>query len=216
MNAEKRAERRLAKARRKYEAVAAKAEDRHLEELRRASLPDIEKSIESINTSADVNWLTSFRARMITAGVSEIVTAIDKRLVAIEEMKFRKSVAESSIAGLNLQQRVWESVRVYELFLARKHNGKNIKASRTRDMIKRLGEKEAAARTVRTQETSTGLETLAEYDRLDCSYEQIILDFPNEFDTLLRAKARANLDGLLSRRLVDHSFDEGRRLNRLL
>ena len=139
MNAKKRAERRLVKATRKYEAVAAKAEERHLEELRRASLPGIEKAIESINASADVSWLTSFRARMVTAGVSEFVTAIDKRLAGIEEMKFRKSVAGSSTAGLNLQQRVWESVRVYELFLARKHNGKNIKASRTRDMIKRLG-----------------------------------------------------------------------------
>jgi hypothetical protein len=38
-----------------------------------------------------------------------------------------------------------------------------------------------------------GLELLAKYGRLDCAYEQIILDFPEEFDEALLKKARENL-----------------------
>lgn len=48
-------------------------------------------------------------------------------------------------------------------------------------------------RTVANLDMSTGLELLAKYDRLDCAYEQIILDFPAEFDEALLKKARENL-----------------------
>ena len=60
-------------------------------------------------------------------------------------------------------------------------------------MIKRWGEKEAVRRTVVNMNMSTGLELLAKYDRLDCAYEQIILDFPDEFDPAVAAKAQDNL-----------------------
>jgi hypothetical protein len=43
-------------------------------------------------------------------------------------------------------------------------------------MIQRWGEKEAVRRTVATLTMSSGLELLAKYGRLDCAYEQIILD----------------------------------------
>ena len=66
-------------------------------------------------------------------------------------------------------------------------------------MIKRWGEKEAVRRTVTNLDMSNGLELLAKYDRLDCAYEQIILDFPDEFDAELIAKARANLSRLPKR-----------------
>jgi len=42
--------------------------------------------------------------------------------------------------------------------------------------------------------TSPGLELLYKYRRLDCAYEQIILDFPQLFnDPALSDKARSNL-----------------------
>jgi hypothetical protein len=63
-------------------------------------------------------------------------------------------------------------------------------------MIKRWGEKEAVRRTVTNLDMSNGLELLVMYGRIDCSYEQIILDFPHEFDAALRAKARTNLANL--------------------
>jgi hypothetical protein len=40
---------------------------------------------------------------------------------------------------------------------------------------------------------STGLELLAKYGRLDCAYEQIILNFSGEFSTSVIGKARENL-----------------------
>jgi hypothetical protein len=43
---------------------------------------------------------------------------------------------------------------------------------------------------------SSGLELLAKYDRLDCAYERIVLDFPSEFETAVADKARANLSRL--------------------
>jgi hypothetical protein len=164
------------------------------EMLRAAARPNLEVAIDSIEASKDREWLQGFRARMIPAGESEIVAAIDKRLSELDELAFRRSI-DSITKGLTLIERVREAVRVYEAFLARKH-GKNIRASRTNAMIKRWGEKEAVIRTVTNMDMSNGLELLARYGRLDCSYEQIILDFPHEFEESLQMKARANLSTL--------------------
>jgi hypothetical protein len=179
---------------RKTELRRAKEETLLQEELRAASRPDPKVAIASIHTSNNEAWLRGFRDRMVPGGEFEIVAAIDTRLAELEEIKFRKGIS-SIIVGLNLPERVRETVRVYEAFLARKH-GKNIRATRTNAMIERWGEKEAVRRTVSNLDMSNGLELLAKYGRLDCSYEQIILDFPHEFDAPLRAKARANLDRL--------------------
>ena len=164
------------------------------EELRAAARPNTEVAVASIKASSNEVWLRDFRARMVPAGETEIVAAIDTRLSELEEIKFREGIARI-IVGLSLPERVRDSVRVYEAFLARKH-GKNVRAARTNAMIKRWGEKEALRRTVTNLNMSNGLELLGQYGRLDCSYEQIILDFPHEFDAALRAKARANLDRL--------------------
>jgi hypothetical protein len=164
---------------------------RYQAELWQAARPNLQKSIASINASIDLRWLRDFHARMKLAGESEIVMVIDNRLKELEEINFRKSVAGSSV-GLKLADRVQESLRVYEA-LASRERGRTFRASRTRQMITRYGERETVRRVVTNQETSNGLETLARYDRLDLSYEQIILDFHGEFDVGLRAKARENL-----------------------
>jgi hypothetical protein len=161
------------------------------EALRAAARPNTDIAIASINASKDKGWLRDFRARMAPRGESQIIAAIDNRLAELDEMEFCSRIG-SAITGLTLVERVGESLRVYEAFLARKHD-KNIRASRTKTMIKRWGEKEAMRRTVTNLDMSNGLESLAQYGRLDYSYEQIILDFPHEFDQTLRAKARANL-----------------------
>jgi hypothetical protein len=97
------------------------------------------------------------------------------------------------LADLTIAERVQEAVRVYEEFLAYKHGGKRISAARTRTMIKRWGEKEAVRRTVTNLKMSIGLDLLSKYGRLDCAYEQIILDFPDQFDATVSAKAQENL-----------------------
>ena len=154
--------------------------------------PNSVLAIASIMKSSDKDWLHGFRARMVAASAPEIVAAIDERLDQLGELALKGSIGRP-LANLTLAERVHEAVRVYEEFLAYKHGGKRIAASRTRTMIKRWGEKEAVRRTVTNLTMSTGLELLAKYGRLDCAYEQIILDFPREFDAALISKAKENL-----------------------
>jgi hypothetical protein len=157
--------------------------------------PNPAVAIPSIMNSKDKAWLTGFRARIVGADEPAIVAAIDKRLAQLGESSLRTAIGKP-LANLTLVGRVHESVRVYEEFLAHKHGGKRIRASRTRKMIKDRGEKEAVRRTVTNMSMSSGLELLAKHDRLDCAYEQIILDYPDEFDPAVIAKACLNLSGL--------------------
>jgi hypothetical protein len=160
--------------------------------------PNPQTAISSIRKSKDMAWLQGFRANMLIAGAPDIVGAIDTRLAELGEDALRTAIGRP-LADMTLTERVQEAVRVYEEFLAYKHGGKRIAASRTRAMIKRWGEKEAVRRTVKNLTMSTGLELLAKYGRLDCAYEQIILDFPGQFDTAMIAKAKENLSRLSPR-----------------
>jgi hypothetical protein len=162
--------------------------------------PDPAVAIPSIMSSNDKDWLVGFRSRILDANVPEIVAAIDKRLGQLGESSLRSAIRKP-LSDLTLIERVHEAVRVYEQFLAHKHGGKRVAASRTKAMIKRWGEKEAVRRTVTNMTMSNGLELLAKYDRLDCAYEQIILDFPDEFDPAVATKARENLARLPTGRL---------------
>jgi hypothetical protein len=173
--------------------------------------PNPAVAIPSIMSSKDKGWLTGFRARIHDAGVREqdavilkIVDAIDTRLSQLGDISLRTAISKP-LGDMTLVERVQEAVRVYEEFLAYKHGGKRISASRTKQMIKRWGEKEAVRRTVTNMDMSNGLDLLAKYDRLDCAYEQIILDFALEFDQAASAKARKNLAGL--RTEGDESFN---------
>jgi hypothetical protein len=159
--------------------------------------PDPAVAIPSIERSHDQDWLAGFRRRISKEDEPKITAAIDKRLAELGEKGLRYAIGVP-LDNLTLQERVHEAVRVYEQFLAYKHGGKRISASRTKTMIKRWGEKEAVRRTVANMTMSTGLELLAKYGRLDCAYEQIILDFPTEFDAELATKARTNLSRLSS------------------
>ncbi len=156
------------------------------------NMPNPVVAIPSIMKSVDRSWLRSFRERMVAANGHELIAAIDNRFAQLNEEALFGEIGKPR-SDLSLAERVHESVRVYEVFLANKHNGKRVGASRTKAMIKRWGEKEAVRRTVANLNMSTGLELLAKFERRDCAYEQIILDFPDEFDPQLIAKARANL-----------------------
>lgn len=137
---------------------------------------------------------------MIEIDVPETVGAIDERLSELGEQALHGAIGRP-LAGMNLVERVHEAVRRCEQFLAYKHGGKRVPASRTRNMISRWGEKEAVRRTVTNLKMSTGLDLLAKYKLLDCTYEQIVLDFPDEFDdAVLIANEREN-----SARLPEHS-----------
>jgi hypothetical protein len=87
---------------------------------------------------------------------------------------------------------VWETIRVYEELLFLTH-GTRRRAAGTRPMITKWGEKEALRRSVRDANGSAALALLVKYDRPDCSFEQIVLDFADEFDTDTVEKARTSL-----------------------
>ena len=131
---------------------------------------------------------------MVMSNMAEIVFAIDERLNQLDEQALR-GVIGRPLDDLTLAERVNETVRVYEEFLAYKHGGKRIPANRTKAMIKRWGEKETVRHTVTNLTTLTGLELLSKYSRLDRAYEQIILDFADQFDAVLVPLHRG-FDGL--------------------
>ena len=157
--------------------------------------PNPSIAIASVMKSRDKNWLSTFRVSMQAAGAADIVAAINERLAQIRDEDLSGALGKPQ-ENMTLGERVHEAVRVYEEFLAHKHGGRRISASRTRTMIKRWGEKEAVRPTVTNLTMSNGLDLLAKHDRLDCAYEQIILDFPSEFDARVIAKARENLTPL--------------------
>ncbi|MGA3402153.1 MAG: hypothetical protein ABSC95_23330 [Acetobacteraceae bacterium] len=97
-------------------------------------------AIASIMKSSDKDWLRGFRTRMVTAAnAPELVAAIDERLGQLNEQELRGAIGRP-LGDLTLVERVHEAVRVYEEFLAYRHGGKRIRASRTRTMISRWGE----------------------------------------------------------------------------
>jgi hypothetical protein len=153
-----------------------------------------ERAIQNITASSDRNWLFGFRKRIATQGQPQIVSAIDQRLSELDEQELRRKVGPPLGAEASLVERVQEALRVYEEGLSAKH-GRRQPAGRLRQMIERWGEKEAVRRLVTTHDKSTGLDLLDKMERLDCAFEQIILDFPREYDNdpQLISKARANL-----------------------
>jgi hypothetical protein len=149
-------------------------------------------AITSIMKSSDTAWLTSFRASMVTAKAPRIAAAVDDRLNELRDLALRGAIGEP-LTDLTLEERVHESSRVYGAFVAHKQGGNRVDAAKIQAMVARWGEKEAVGRTVTKLAMSTGLELLLKYGRPDCAYEQIVLDFPGEYDAALVAKARENL-----------------------
>ena len=79
--------------------------------------PDPAVAVPSIMRSNDKEWLTGFRARILDAGVPEIVAAIDRRLSQLGDISLRSAI-QRPLGDLTLVERVHEAVRVYEQFLA--------------------------------------------------------------------------------------------------
>jgi hypothetical protein len=168
---------------------------------------DPRKAIAWAMAATDRSKLQQFREKMVAAGATEVVTAIDRRLDELAMEALRRTIGPLP-ANLGVVERVHEAVRVLEAL--RKHNngGRARPASRTRGMIKRHGEIGAVKQLVMTHKTSQGLEDLAAFGRLDCAFEQIILEFPEAFDDAAAAKARANLARLASGAHGDEKDDD--------
>lgn len=157
---------------------------------------DPSKALTFIAGCTDKKKLRQLRTNVAAHGYPELIAAVDDRIGDLNRGALSSALGVRMDNG-TLIGRVWESVRIYEELLQHKH-GRQQRASRTRAAIARHGEMEAVRRTVATGKASTGLALLNAHNRLDCSYEQIVLDFPNEFDASTRAKAQAILERLHS------------------
>lgn len=149
-------------------------------------------AISPILEAADRALLQGLRARLATAGAAEAVAALDALTRVLDRHALHGAIGRPR-PDLTLEQRVQEAVRVFEVILAHKHNGRRVPASRSRAMIRRWGERETIVRIVGAPGASPGLAVLAVHGRLDCTYERIVLDFPDQFHPDLVLKAQASL-----------------------
>ena len=94
-----------------------------------------------------------------------------------------------------LEARVFESLRVYREILKHKH-GRNQAAGYTEREIREKGPRGALIATIRRGKKTDGLRQLAEFDRLDCSYEQIAVDFSHDLPLDVVERARLTLHEL--------------------
>ena len=92
-------------------------------------------------------------------------------------------ITELGGAGFNniLIQALEKSTLLYEQQLFIKHNGKNVKASRSRQMIKRHGHKGALALWAENKEMTNGLKLLVKAGLEQFSAEQIVIDHADQF-----------------------------------
>ena len=108
------------------------------------------------------------------------------------EQRNRFRLAIVTKEGLaDFEGRVAEALRVLEASLSLKNNRRQA-AGYTRRSLRDNGPVEALRKVIAKRD-STGLRTLAEYGRLDCSFEQIALDFPEHFNPETLAIARETL-----------------------
>ena len=83
-------------------------------------------------------------------------------------------------AATDVERECLQAVYAYEQVL-RRRSGKNIRANRTWQMIKRHGIKEAVERAVNRPTETAGYQALAEMGLQDFAFEAVILRHPNEF-----------------------------------
>jgi hypothetical protein len=143
------------------------------------------KLFAAVSGSSNRDWLERCRAHNAALGRREVVQAVDRRLadLALQQALHIRPEAHS------VDERVYESVRVYEALLKHKH-GRKQPAGYTRREIKQHGPLEALIRTIRRGKATDGLKLLAEHDRLDCAYEQIAIDHQDEMPEDVVERAR--------------------------
>ena len=90
--------------------------------------PDV--TIPRIEKSSDRTWLSKFRAHL--SATAEAEDAAAARIIEVLDRRILQLNIGGPRPDMTFSERVEEAVRVYEQFLALKHNGKRIRASRTR------------------------------------------------------------------------------------
>lgn len=144
--------------------------------------------LRAIAGSSDTGWLKQCRDHNAKLGNLEVVEAAKSRIRDVELAKALKVVQGAN----TLEGRIMESLRVYREVLKHKH-GRNQAAGYTERDIRKLGPKDALIKTIRGGKKTGGFENLRARDRLDCSYEQIAIDFADELPVDVVDQARKTL-----------------------
>jgi hypothetical protein len=152
--------------------------------------------LEAIAKSSDRVWLTRCRDHNASLGKKDVVERVDQRLRDLD----LQNALEIRSEAQTLEARIYESLRVYREILKHKH-GRNQAAGYTEREIKQKTPRGALIDTIRRGKKTDGLKQLAEFDRLDCSYEQIAIDFAHELPGDVVERARLTLGEL--KRITD-------------
>jgi hypothetical protein len=152
-----------------------------------------ENMLAAIAKSTDVSWLAQCRDFNKLKGNDVVAQAADKRG---RDLQLAAALKMNACDG-TLEGRIMESLRVYREMLKHKH-GRNQAAGYTERDIKKHGPTGALIATIRREKRTDGLTVLQSFGRLDCSYEQIAVDFASELPDDVVEQARkmlAELDG---------------------
>ncbi len=87
----------------------------------------------------------------------------------------------------SFQSQVAQAITLYEKTIGHA-------ASRTRQMIDELGEKEALSRLMISADLQQGFKALRDSKQLDSTFEAIVLRFPDEFSDEVKQAAKWRLD----------------------
>ncbi len=157
-------------------------------------MPDSDSGVlAAIEKSSDTKWLEQCREYNANIGRQNVAAAAKQRILDVNLSKaLRVMLGEKTLEG-----RIAESLRVYREILKHKH-GRNQAAGYTEREIRDYGPKQALIRTIRRGKKTEGLKTLQFHERLDCSYEQIAIDFATELPDDVVDQAKATLAQLAS------------------
>ncbi len=144
----------------------------------------------AIENSSEIYWLRICRDTNKDRNPA-VAEAAAKRLVEVEVA----AALKQHLGGDTIESRVAESIRVYREYLKLKHGRTQAAGYAERD-IKKLGAKDCVIKTVKSAKAIDGLKALLECGRLDCSYEQIAIDFADAMPAEVVAQAHKSLSEL--------------------
>ncbi len=128
----------------------------------------------------------------------QFIKNVQKKWPNLAQEARRKAVelrAAAHGAQTAAERELLQAVYAYEEVLSAKR-GRKTRATRTWQMIKRLGIINAAEKIVNRKKETTGYTTLIEMNMQDFAFEAVILRYPNLFSSATIAQAKARLDKL--------------------
>jgi hypothetical protein len=141
--------------------------------------------------------------------INELDRAIDKVWDTIEALKNQAAwealnpaytkrwtmVADKNAEPGTIEWKLWFALAAYESVLTRKNRltKKTTYAARLRQKIKRVGILKTVSDAVRNGPNSPGFQVLADWRRLDASFEKVVVTNPQHFPNDLVDQAKASL-----------------------